>query len=123
MTGTGRKLTPKVAITAVSFVVFWGTCLAMTTGIIPGSPAAIMNQVAEANDDSPKAPAQPAARACADCGVVSAVQVVENSVKRSKRWNVVVRMNDGSSRMFWFDSDPEFRAGDKVRTVSGKRMV
>lgn len=123
MAGTGSKLTPKVAIAAVSFAVFWGTCLAMTVGVIPSPPAATMNQVAEADDGSSEAAAQPAARACADCGVVSAVQVVENPAKRSKRWNVVVRMNDGSRRMFWFDSDPAFRAGDKVRAVSGKRMV
>jgi outer membrane lipoprotein SlyB len=123
MAGTGSKLTPKVAIAAVSFVIFWGTCLAMTVGVMPGSPAAITNQVAEADENSPEAAAQSAAHACADCGVVSAVEVVENTVKQTRRWNVVVRMNNGSSRMFWFDSDPAFRAGDKVRAVSGKRMV
>ena len=122
MAGTGSRLTPKVAIAAVSFVVFWGSCLAMTARVIPGSPAETMNQTAEADEATPEA-ALPAARACTDCGVVSAVQVVENTAKRTKRWNVVVRMNDGSSRMFWFDADPAFRAGDKVRAVSGKRMV
>jgi hypothetical protein len=121
MAGTGSKLTPKVTMAAVSFVVFWGTCLAMTASVIPGPTT--MKQVVETDEGSPEMAAQPAARACADCGVVSAVQIVENPVKRSKRWNVVVRMNDGSSRMFWFDSDPAFRAGDKVRAVSGKRMV
>ena len=123
MARTGSKLTPKVAIAAASFAVFWGTCLAMTAGVIPGSPAAITTQAAEADENSPEAAAQPVARTCAGCGVVSAVQVVENTVKQTRRWDVVVRMNDGSSRMFSFDSDPAFRAGDKVKTVSGKRMV
>jgi hypothetical protein len=122
MAGTEGKLTPKMAMAAVSFVVFWGTCLAMTAGVVPGSPTASMEQVAETDQVSSEA-AQPAASACVDCGIVSAVEVVENTVKRTTRWNVVVRMNNGSSRMFSFDSDPAFRAGDKVRAVSGKRMV
>jgi outer membrane lipoprotein SlyB len=45
---------------------------------------------------------------------------VEKHVKTAKSWNVLVRMEDGSSRTFPFASDPGFRAGDRVRIVDGR---
>jgi outer membrane lipoprotein SlyB len=109
-----------------------------------------------------------AARVCADCGTVSAVNVVEKAgegtglgavaggvvggvlgnqigdgsgrrvatvagaaggayaghqiekhVKTARQWNVIVRMDDGTTRTFPFESEPGYRAGDKVRIAGG----
>ena len=45
---------------------------------------------------------------------------IEKHVKTTKSWNVVVRMEDGSSRTYPFASDPGFSAGDRVRIVDGR---
>jgi outer membrane lipoprotein SlyB len=44
---------------------------------------------------------------------------VEKYVKKSKRWDVAVRMDDGASRTFSYDAEPAFRAGAKVKVVNG----
>ena len=45
---------------------------------------------------------------------------VEKHVKTTKSWNVLVRMEDGSSRTFPYASEPGLRAGDQVRVVDGR---
>jgi outer membrane lipoprotein SlyB len=45
---------------------------------------------------------------------------VEKHVKSSKRFDVTVRMEDGSMRTFPFDNEPGFRSGDRVRVVEGR---
>ena len=45
---------------------------------------------------------------------------VEKHVKTTKSWNVLVRMEDGSSRTFPYASDPGLRAGDPVKVVDGR---
>lgn len=44
---------------------------------------------------------------------------IEKRVKTTKRYDVVVRMEDGSVRNFPYDSEPAFRPGAKVRVVEG----
>jgi outer membrane lipoprotein SlyB len=44
---------------------------------------------------------------------------VEKHVKSTSRFDVAVRMQDGTSRNFSFDTQPGFRAGDKVKVVDG----
>ncbi|MBM3358863.1 MAG: glycine zipper 2TM domain-containing protein [Betaproteobacteria bacterium] len=113
-------------------------------------------------------PARVAARACPECGTVSAVRMIEQEgeatglgavaggvaggvlgnqvgsgsgrkiatvagaaggayaghqvekhLKKSKRWDVAVRMEDGANRTFSFDAEPAFGVGAKVRVVNG----
>jgi outer membrane lipoprotein SlyB len=45
---------------------------------------------------------------------------VEKNVKSGRSYNVLVRMDDGSSRSFPFQTEPGFRQGDKVRVVEGR---
>lgn len=45
---------------------------------------------------------------------------VEKYAKSGKRFDVVVRMDDGSSRTFPYENEPGFSAGQKVRVVEGK---
>jgi outer membrane lipoprotein SlyB len=44
----------------------------------------------------------------------------EKYIKSGKRYDVVVRMEDGSTRTFPYEAEPGFRAGEKVRVVEGK---
>jgi outer membrane lipoprotein SlyB len=45
---------------------------------------------------------------------------IEKHVKTARQWNVIVRMDDGTTRTFPFESEPGFRAGDKVRIADGQ---
>jgi uncharacterized protein YcfJ len=44
---------------------------------------------------------------------------IEKSVKESKRYDVVVRFEDGNTRTFSSDSPPVWRGGDHVRLQNG----
>jgi outer membrane lipoprotein SlyB len=44
---------------------------------------------------------------------------IEKHVKTTKRYDVVVRMQDGSSRTFPYEKEPGFHVGDKVKVVEG----
>ena len=43
----------------------------------------------------------------------------EKYLKSSKRYDVAVRMENGSSRTFSYDKEPAFRIGEKVKVVKG----
>lgn len=45
---------------------------------------------------------------------------VEKGMKKGARYDVGVRMNDGTLRTVSFDADPGFKTGDKVRIVDGR---
>jgi len=45
---------------------------------------------------------------------------VEKNVKKGIRYDVNVRMNDGTMRTISYDTEPGFRSGDRVRMVDGK---
>jgi outer membrane lipoprotein SlyB len=44
---------------------------------------------------------------------------VEKRVKTTKSYEITVRFDDGTSRMFSLANEPSWRAGDKVRVVNG----
>ena len=44
---------------------------------------------------------------------------IEKNVKSSMRYDVIVKMEDGSTRTFSYESQPSFQAGSKVRVVNG----
>jgi outer membrane lipoprotein SlyB len=44
---------------------------------------------------------------------------IEKSVKESKRYDVIVRFEDGSSRTFSSDTPPAWQSGDRVRLQNG----
>jgi outer membrane lipoprotein SlyB len=44
---------------------------------------------------------------------------IEKHVKTTKRYDVVVRMEDGGARTFPYDSEPAFHVGAKVKVVEG----
>lgn len=44
---------------------------------------------------------------------------IEKQVKKTLRYDVVVRLEDGTSRTFPYQAEPAFRLGDKVKIVDG----
>lgn len=47
----------------------------------------------------------------------------EKYYKSGKRYDVIVRMQDGTNRTISYDKEPGFRAGDNVRVVDGKLVA
>jgi outer membrane lipoprotein SlyB len=45
---------------------------------------------------------------------------VEKNVKKVARYDVSVRMDDGTLRTVSYDAEPGFRSGDKVRFIDGR---
>ena len=45
---------------------------------------------------------------------------VERRTSSGRRFEVVVRMEDGTTRVFPYDTEPAFRAGERVRVVEGR---
>jgi outer membrane lipoprotein SlyB len=44
---------------------------------------------------------------------------IEKTVKEAKRYDVIVRFEDGSTRTFSSDTPPAWQSGDRVRLQSG----
>ncbi len=201
MSETRSRVSPVVAIAAVSVIVFSAVGVGVMTGIIPSSfskaseqqgqaapeaaktataPAPVEKKTAYKTASAPKKtvtgpaqvasaePARAAARVCANCGTVSAVNIVEQEgeasglgaiaggvagavlgnqvgrgtgrkvatvagaaggayagyqiekqMKKTQRYDVAVRLEDGTSRIFSYQDQPAFRPGDKVKVVDG----
>lgn len=47
----------------------------------------------------------------------------EKYYKSGKRYDVIVRMQDGTNRTISYDTEPGYRAGDNVRVVDGKLVA
>ena len=66
---------------------------------------------------------RPLDRACADCGVVTAVKEVELKGKDRRmavQYQIRVRMSDGSVKILTTDIAPTWKAGDRVRLQNGR---
>jgi hypothetical protein len=63
--------------------------------------------------------AKPLDRGCADCGVVVAVRPIELK-KAAKRYQIRVRMSDGSVKTITSPTAPSWKAGDRVRLQNGR---
>jgi outer membrane lipoprotein SlyB len=49
---------------------------------------------------------------------------VEKNKKAKKYWNVAVKMENGTTRNYTYDNKPEFREGDRVKTLDeGRRLA
>lgn len=60
-------------------------------------------------------------RSCLDCGVVVAVQPVELKAKTvTVRYQIRVRMSDGSVKTVTSSTQPAWKAGDRVRLQNGR---
>ena len=70
--------------------------------------------------------AKPLDRGCMDCGVVVDVRSIELKGKKiepartAKRYQIQVRMSDGSVKTLTYNSAPLWKAGDRVRLQNGR---
>lgn len=48
---------------------------------------------------------------------------IEKRVRKTVKYEVAVRMEDGSMRNFTFDQAPSWRDGDRVRVVNGQLVA
>ena len=88
---------PFVAGASVAIILLSGVGIATVTGYLPGLNA------------------QKAERA-----VVVEVKEVERSARSYKRYEVSVRLQDGSVKTVPSDAPPAWKSGDKVRVVKGR---
>jgi hypothetical protein len=93
-----------------------------------GAIAAIASHMSSSKVDAAEQRAVPVAvaakpldRGCADCGVVVAVRPIELKAKAAKmRYQIRVRMSDGSVKTLTSSTQPSWKAGDRVRLQSGR---
>ena len=67
--------------------------------------------------------AAPAPQVCGNCGVIEAIHEVntraEGSVRATRSYNIVVRLDNGKTRTVHQSAAPNWRQGDRVRIVNG----
>ena len=88
---------PFVAGASVAVILLSGVGIAAVTGYLPGSTA------------------QKAQHA-----VVVEVKEVERGARSNKRFDISVRLQDGSVKTVPSDAPPAWKSGDKVRVVNGR---
>lgn len=201
MSDTRNRVSPIIAIAAVSVIIFSAVGVGVMTGIIPNSfskgtarlpqteqaaetaapqPAKAATTNTPAAEPSRRDPARvatteepkPVPAICADCGKVTTINIVEREgegtgfgavaggviggvlgnqighgtgrkiatvagaaggayaghqaekkIRTTRQWNVAVRMEDGSTRMFRYDQEPSVHVGDSVRVRDGRLML
>ena len=88
---------PFVAGASVAIILLSGVGIATVTGYLPGSNAQR-----------------------AEHAVVVEVKEVERSARSHKRYDISVRLQDGSVKTVPSDAPPAWKSGDKVRVVNGR---
>ena len=87
--------------------------LVVALGAIASLTSQVSNPVAAA--------AKPLDRSCSSCGVVVAVRPVElKGNPPSVRYHIEVRMSDGSVKKLSSNTQPAWKAGDRVRLENGR---
>jgi hypothetical protein len=92
-----QPIHPFVAGASVAVILLSGVGIAAVTGHLPGAYT------------------QKAERA-----VVVQVKEVERSAPGRKRYDVSVRLEDGSVKTMSWDAPPAWKSGDRVRVVNGR---
>jgi hypothetical protein len=108
-------LYPLMLIAAIAVIVFSISGIATMMGWMPTvlSRGADPMRAQPAAAVKPGAP-RPAASACPDCGVVESVR----AINESRRYEIRVRMGNGTSRTLYEAARPNLTVGQKVRVTS-----
>ena len=111
---------PFVAGALVAVILLSGVGIAAVTGYLPGSNAqkdrAVVIEVKEVDVKGQGAgPGAAGALGGAAVGHQS-----ERSARSHKRYDVSVRLHDGSVKTVSSDAPPTWKSGDKVRLVNGR---
>lgn len=109
-------LYPLMLFAAIAVIVFSISGIATMMGWLPGA----LSRGADPARAQPAAatgpggpPAVADASACRDCGVVESMRAVE----KPRRYEIRVRMGDGTSRTLYEATRPKFTVGQKVRVT------
>jgi hypothetical protein len=137
---------PLIILAAISVIVFSLTATASMLGWLPSTASAESSHMEPSTDHNPLLTFL--TPTCASCGTVESVSshaipgagskvsaalervvggnhagnVVESKSKRSKRYTVTVRLDDGSTRTFNYPHLPTWRSGDRVK-VDGDALM
>lgn len=109
-------LYPLMLIAAIAVIVLSLSGIATMMGWMPGALSRGADQArgqpaVAPNQRTP--PTASGASACRDCGVVESMRAVE----KPRRYEVRVRMVDGTSRTLYEATRPKFTVGQKVRVT------
>jgi hypothetical protein len=131
------KLHPLLTITALAVTVASLATIGVITGVIPdrspvasaapqGAAAAafathLASDPLSLNPRPISASPTTAPSSCADCATVVAMSPIENNATRQSapRWNIEVRMDDGTVQSVQVESQPSWHANERVRLVDG----
>lgn len=108
-------LYPLMLIAAIAVIVFSISGIASMMGWMPSvlSHGATTLRAQSAAAMEPGAPATGVDKSCRDCGVIESVRPVQ----KSRRYEIRVRMGDGTFRTLYHAAHPEFAVGQKVRVT------
>ena len=124
-------------VAAISVIIFSAVGAGVMTGVIPSAISKPVNPkiVVKNAHAAATAGAPPAQPICPDCGRVEMLSLVEppatppaaagagsdvthhQRIILPQRYEVLVRLADGTARTFSYETRPEFRVGDSVKIV------
>jgi Zn-dependent alcohol dehydrogenase len=112
---------PFVAGASVAVILLSGVGIAAVTGYLPGSNAQKAERavVVEVKEIDVKGQGTGLGAAGAVSGAAVGRQI-ERSARSHKRYDVSVRLQDGSVKTVSSDAPPAWKSGDKVRVVNGR---
>jgi len=122
---TCERLHPLMTVTALAVTAASLATIGVITGVIPerGESAAVAPAGAAAAAFATPLAATPfsftpPSPACTDCATIEGVRLLRFD-RGDDRWEIAVRMRDGSYRMLAVESQPSWHAGDRVRIING----
>lgn len=141
MENSSDRLHPLMTLTALAVTVAALATIGVITGAIPerGAPAAASTGAAAATfatrlaadpfslGKSVFAP-QVAVRACEDCAIIASVRPLAfvaragNNEQTADRWEIRVRMDDGTTLTVAAEAQPSWQVGERVRLLDGAIM-
>jgi len=112
---------PFVAGASVAVILLSGVGIAAVTGYLPGSNAQKAERavVVEVREVDVKVQGT-GLRAAGGVGAAAVGQQIARSARSHRRYDVSVRLHDGSVKTVSSDAPPAWKRGDKVRVVNGK---
>ncbi|MBI4995567.1 MAG: hypothetical protein HZC22_01425 [Rhodocyclales bacterium] len=141
MENTPDRLHPLMAVTALAVTVAALATIGVITGVIPERGAtATASTGAAAATFATRLAADPfslgaslyapraAVRDCEDCAIIASVRPLAfaaragNNQQAADRWEIRVRMDDGTTLTVATEAQPSWQIGERVRLVDGAIM-
>jgi len=120
MSTRANEIAHRTLVIVGAAVILLGTSgIAAMTAWMPSS-ASLARVGTEAEAAPAPAEGEPRVRVkCAECGIVASKRQIEQAGAASKRFEITVRMMDGSSRAFMDANPANWRPGQRVILIDG----